>query len=297
MNATDIMQPQALYVSRTLIVFAAIVAFLGFVAVLLYTLSIQPPIRMEPITCIMITGKDADRESLARLSITNFLEQSYPGPKRLLILNHGDFSLSDMCGASVEEIRVTKGNGKQYETLGALRNAALDMLSPGELWAVWDDDDYRNPQYLEALYLGLQHSRADLVSYTDRLEYNANTGLVWHSRILSGCVHVLGRMTPRVRYLHDKDTMEDERLISDYRAANLRVVVFQNKDYAILYVRLVHGLNNTSTYVQPYKSDIIKGSSNDNSYQEMRALKPELTYVSQLIIDGRLPSSNSLTAL
>ncbi|GLC54531.1 hypothetical protein PLESTB_000876500 [Pleodorina starrii] len=162
----------------------------------------------ERITCIMVTGKDASRVPLALQAISNFLDQSYPA-KRLLIINHGPTKLKDTflaasctgcmrdCTSLLDELMVTKGAHGMFATLGELRNFALGKLQPR---------------------------------------------LVWRSRIPRGSVHVLARQDPRVRYLGDKDTMEDVRLLADYAALGLKVVTIENvNDVPPLYVRLVHG--------------------------------------------------------
>ena len=41
---------------------------------------------MEKITAVMVTGKNAEHESFARLSVQSFLDQTYSN-KKLLIIN------------------------------------------------------------------------------------------------------------------------------------------------------------------------------------------------------------------
>lgn len=240
----------------------------------------------ERITCVMVTGKDAAREPLARLAVRNFAEQDYPN-KRLLIINHGPFACvapGAAAPAGVTEVRVAKA--PPHATLGALRNRALDMLAPGELWAVWDDDDHRAPDYLSRLHAALASARADLVYYTDRIEYNANTGLVWRAHVPWGSVHVLARQHPRVRYMADRDTMEDVELVDDHRRAGLRVVALDSARFAAHYVRLVHGTANTSLYVAPDKTELAPGR--EGGYQELPATAGERAAVAAWLASGAL---------
>lgn len=77
----------------------------------------------EKIHGVMITGKDAQHEKLARLSVKSFLAQTYSN-KKLLIINDGAYSLSDLNCDEVKEIRVENSDGKIK--LGGLRNVAFE---------------------------------------------------------------------------------------------------------------------------------------------------------------------------
>jgi hypothetical protein len=224
------------------------------------------------ITCIMVTGKDASRKHFAEQAIRNFQEQTYPN-KALLIINHGTYSLE--AAPNVTEIRITKD---EHTTLGDIRNFALEKLPLGSLWAVWDDDDYRRPDYLSKLYTWLVNSGAALVTYTSRLEYNQNTGLIWQSDIPWGSVHILAQRVPNVRYLA-RDTMEDVDLVNDYRTRGYRVLVKRNYQDPSIYVRLVHGTN-TSLYVNPHKSSLVSNGT-PSSYNEYAATAKDVEYVLQ----------------
>ena len=103
----------------------------------------------EKIHGVMITGKDVHHEKLARLSVKSFVEQTHPN-KKLLIINDGEYSLSDLNSNEVEEIRVDNSDGKLK--LGGLRNVAFDYMQEGDVWVQWDDDDWRHPNLLETQY-------------------------------------------------------------------------------------------------------------------------------------------------
>lgn len=228
--------------------------------------------RKPKITCIMVTGKDASRKNFAEQAIRNFQEQTYPN-KTLLIINHGTYSLQ--AAPDVTEIRITKD---EHTTLGDVRNFALEKVPLGSLWAVWDDDDYRRPDYLYKLYTWLVGNDAALVTYTSRLEYNQNTGLIWQSNIPWGSVHILAQRVPNIRYLA-RDTMEDVDLVSHYRTRGYRVHVKKNRKDPSIYVRLVHGTN-TSLYVNAHKSSLVS-NADPNSYNEYAATAKDVEYVLQ----------------
>ncbi|KAG1675477.1 hypothetical protein FOA52_001776 [Chlamydomonas sp. UWO 241] len=211
---------------------------------------------------------------MARLAVLNFKEQTYAN-KRLIIVNHGAHAVmgGDSDSSGILERRVVKGAGT---TLGALRNAALDLVPVGELWTPWDDDDLRSSDFLAKLQRAM--GDADLVAFVRRIEYNCNTGMVWQMTLRSGFVFVLARRDEGFRY-KDVDTMEDTELLAHYAGAaraagaagaagsfgTFGTRILDNDD-ATMYVRLVHGTSNTSLYVDPNKRSVLgSGSSGSGS--------------------------------
>jgi glycosyltransferase involved in cell wall biosynthesis len=89
------------------------------------------------VTAVMITGKSAGRERLARLSVKAFLDQTYRR-RELVIINHGEYALK-IGHPTVREIMVP-----ERKTLGELRNAGI-VEAKGEWIIQWDDDDYHHP--------------------------------------------------------------------------------------------------------------------------------------------------------
>lgn len=93
------------------------------------------------ITAVMVTGKP-NREYLARMAVRSFQQQKYQA-KSLLIVNDGVPLLTEPVDG-IRELVVPPGN-----TLGALRNMALEAVDPAtHLVVQWDDDDYSHPQRL-----------------------------------------------------------------------------------------------------------------------------------------------------
>lgn len=243
----------------------------------------------ESVTCVMVTGKDESRAPLARLAAQNFWEQEWNGAKRLLVINHGPFSVASLCHGMpvanvIEEVQVKKE--APHGTLGALRNLALERVAPGALWAVWDDDDHRRRDYLSRLYSAIPAASkmSGLVSYTDRIEYNAQTGLVWRAKVPWGCVHVLARRSPQVWYDAHLDTLEDSELIQDHRAAGARVAVLDTSCDASHYIRVVHASGNTSPYVDAAKTALLHGQP--GGYQELPASLQEQAAVAAWLVRG-----------
>ena len=89
------------------------------------------------VTAVMITGKSLGRESLARLAVRSFLDQTYRR-RELVIINHGDYELK-IGHPIVREIMVPGKN-----TLGDLRNIGINEAK-GDWIIQWDDDDYHHP--------------------------------------------------------------------------------------------------------------------------------------------------------
>lgn len=232
------------------------------------------------IICIMITGKDTCRKTLAQASVANFHEQTYPN-KKLVIINHAPFEIMDdpnLSSKNVFEFHVDKEQNAL--TLGDMRNIALEMVPHNALWTPWDDDDYRSPDYLSLLYNLLVKHDADVVAYTSRLEFNNITKLIWKMTLKSGFVQVLAKKDGRLRYM-EKDSMEDTNLIVDANNLGLKVHVEDNDPR--IYVRLVHG-DNTSKYVNHNKKQV-RTLPKGSNYIESDVTAQEKVYVQNIILN------------
>ena len=265
------------------IMYALVLTILLYVGLLVYFLynmfqPKEPKIVAENykyVYCIMITGKDDCRISLARKAIQNFLEQTYEY-KKLIIINHNSTSVlqNNSSIPDVHEYYVSKDS----LTLGDLRNIALQLVPPNAYWTVWDDDDYRDPKYLTTLHFHANKNNADVVLFTNRLEVNVNTGLIWHMHLKHGFVFVFAKQDSRIKYL-SKDSMEDVTLIDQFKKLGKSFFVFDNDP--TLYVRLVHN-NNTSLYVNKHKT-MLNLSSPDSNYHELHATPKETEYAAKII--------------
>lgn len=224
-----------------------LVIFILFFVALIVTLVLLREPYPKWVYCIMITGKDTDRIRLARKSVQNFIEQDYKF-KKLVIINHHSESVVSNPEGAVYEFKVPKAGN----TLGDLRNIALQLVPIDAIWTVWDDDDYRSPDYLSVLYSQMKRTNADVVLFTNRYEYNSNTKFVWEMQLTTGFVTVFAKQDMRIRYLQ-KDSMEDTQLIDDFRKLEKKIYIYENDP--MMYIRLVHS-NNTSKYVNKEKTSI-----------------------------------------
>ena len=232
--------------------------------------------------CIMITGKDDDRiKRFAPISITNFVEQDYV-QKRLLIFNHHSYlsvldqeDTASQKYTNVFEFRVNKNEN----TLGDIRNIALEHVPADALWTLWDDDDVRSPGYLSFLVNTIRDNEAVCVSLTQRFEHNLRTGFTWKAIRTTGYPIVMARPDRRVRY-KSVDMMEDVDLLKDY--ASIGKTVFIRND-PFMYVRIVHE-NNTSLYVNRDKR-AIANMSRLSPYREEEASTDEAVRVENIISD------------
>ncbi len=240
--------------------------------------------KSSEVVCLMVTGKDPCRILFARKAVHNFREQDY-GPKRLVIVNHGAENVLPAPAPAVAdgqgdvvEFRVEKTQNAL--TLGDLRNIARALVPPGAIWTTWDDDDYRAPRYLTTMIREM--GSADVLAWTRRTEFNANTGLVWGMELSTGFnALIFARQDMRLLYSR-QDTMEDTHLIEAARRLGKRVIVYRN-DPAI-YVRTVHA-NNTSLYVDKYKTAVPLGKK--NTYSEFALDAPSTrTFMSSYFKQG-----------
>eukprot|EP00049_Salpingoeca_infusionum_P011716 m.204834 g.204834 ORF g.204834 m.204834 type:complete len:223 (+) comp15011_c0_seq11:183-851(+) len=87
------------------------------------------------VTGIMITGKDAAHEELARRAIWSFFNQTHAN-KALVVVNDGGYDVtSHPC---LTQIRPSPDRPRLL--LGELRNLGLDQVPPNTVWIQWDDD-------------------------------------------------------------------------------------------------------------------------------------------------------------
>lgn len=94
-------------------------------------------------------------------SIQMFLDQTYDGPKQLLVFN--TFTKQRLIG-NFPNVRIMN-TPERPANLGACRNAAIHWAQPG-LIVIWDDDDAYLPNHLQ--------------NFAD--QFDEGTEWIWHSR-------------------------------------------------------------------------------------------------------------------
>jgi hypothetical protein len=222
----------------------------------------------DTIYCLMVTGSD-NRHHFAKQSIRNFKEQMYTN-KRLVIINHGKQSLLQDSSSYVSDeqtpAQIFEFFVPESLTLGEMRNISLNMVPIDAMWTVWDDDDYRQPNYLSFLHnVFKRYPTADVVAFTKRTEYNHNTGFVWGISLKKGFVTVLAKQDLRVKYLSEKNTMEDINLFDSFENLGKKIIVVNNAPN--MYIRLVHK-SNTSLYVDPTKKEVMESKFVSDNFRE-----------------------------
>lgn len=223
----------------------------------------------KPVYCLMVTGKDSDRYKFAKVSVINFLLQTYRN-KYLLILNHGEEEVYTGNDKRIKEIRVYKGN----QTLGGLRNISLNYVPDGAIFTTWDDDDWRSDDYLEVLYNVLVKTNSEVVMLKNRISYNLNNNTTWKERLNSGFVHFFMYKDPFIKY-SNLDTLEDQA-VKKYVHRHKRVYVYDNDPK--MYIRNIHK-NNTSPYVIRNKTTINKMFYGDYTELELQPWDKEYAFM------------------
>lgn len=222
-----------------------------------------------PICCIMITGKDEKRLQYARKSINNFLEQTYKN-KLLVIINHHKKRVShDIISKHVFEFHVDKDDSM---TLGDLRNIALQLVPHNASWTTWDDDDYRQPTYLE--YLASFKKYDNIVAISQRIDYNSNNDMSWVCHKFDGFVLFLAPFDNRLKYM-SRDSLEDINILEHAKDLGYKIKVVRNNP--CIYVRLIH-TTNTSLYVKPMRHYLVKGPN----YSERFTSQREQVFIDQI---------------
>jgi hypothetical protein len=222
----------------------------------------------------MITGKDENRVMFARLiGLKNFNEQIYKN-KRLIIVNHGKIPIMTGPQENVYEIIIDKGD----MTLGDLRNYAFDLVPINELVCIFDDDDWRKPDYIEFMVSKLLKTKSIAVFMKNRMEYNLANGFTFKSQFKDGNTHIMCIKLDRLRYT-SLDTLEDVLLKKDLQSFKKKYTAIDNDP--TMYIRIIHQ-NNTSPYAKDNRTEIINYPKNGN-YQEYNSTEEEKTYVAGII--------------
>jgi len=102
-------------------------------------------IKTPKVSCLMVT---ANRKNLLRRSVHCFLNQDYLN-KELVVVDDGDQDLSNvLCEVPNSQLRYFKLDPSQQNTLGMLRNFAIQKAT-GRFLTQWDDDDWYHPQRIK----------------------------------------------------------------------------------------------------------------------------------------------------
>lgn len=208
---------------------------------------------LPKISCLLVTAKS--RIEYFQRSFQCYLDQTYPN-RELVIVNEGPFEYQQQIKSVVgdrDDVRFVFLDG--YYTLGALRNISI-ILSNGDLFVQWDDDDFNMPERLMTQYSFLsKHPDARVCYLTDQLHYYFPTKeLYWENweRFLSGNIQEFS-LIPGTIMAYKKDFCfrypssgtfasagEDSILARDLCEQG-KVVLLRDKGY--LHVYSFHGKN------------------------------------------------------
>jgi hypothetical protein len=223
--------------------------------------------------CLMVTSNDEHRSPYCRVSVQNFLEQTY-SRKHLVIVN-----LSEDPILSKEQ----RGDDRLLEvffernglSLGAIRNISLELVPPNAWWTLWDDDDWRIDSYLQRL---VDWSKGfDFVMIQNRIEFNTLNGYSYVLTLRSGLMSFFAKRIPTLRY-EDLNTKEDV-LVKNTALKELRCNIVDNAP--ALYVRMIH-TTNTSPYANPSKKSL-KDTSKNKNYFERNLRTDEWAYLDKIL--------------
>ena len=230
--------------------------------------------KKHDIYCLMVTGKNDKRIDYAKVSVINFLKQTYD-KKHLIIINESNRSCLDKEYDNILELFVPN-----TLTLGAKRNMALKLVPSHCIWTTWDDDDWRSNKYLDMLYERLMRfPNKKMLMYCNRLEHNMNTNFTWKVSIPSGTYIFFGFQNNKIEYA-DMNTKEDS-IVKKYIYEHPQdIVLFQNNDPK-MYVRFVHK-SNTSVFINPMKTTVRNTNRITDPVHEFPATQKEKDYVNRI---------------
>lgn len=161
---------------------------------------------------ILITGKHMKRKHLAEVAINNFLEQTYP-LKKLIVINTDDHYYSNH--KDVDEYLINQNN----KTLGDLRNIGLDKVPENDIWIQWDDDDYKSPKLIEYQYDKLKNLNLDYVLLKNQLMYSfkKNSSIPKYKPFIEGTIMAKNKPERYPSHAKGEDTYFLNNLKKKYR--------------------------------------------------------------------------------
>lgn len=223
--------------------------------------------------CLMVTSNDEHRKPYGRVSVQNFLEQTY-SRKHLVIVNLSEdpiLSKEQRGDDRLLEVFV-KRNGL---SLGTIRNISLELVPPNAWWTLWDDDDWRIDSYLQKL---VDWSKGyDFVMIQNRIEFNTLNGYNYVLTLRSGLMSFFAKRIPALRY-ENLNTKEDV-LIKSTALKELRCNIVDNAP--TLYLRMIHNTN-TSPYVNLSKNSL-RDTSKHKDYFERDLQTNEWNYLDKIL--------------
>lgn len=132
---------------------------------------------LPKISCLMVTAKN--RLEYLKLSFRCYCDQTYPN-RELIILNEGPPEYQQAIEELVagrDDVNCIWLNGKY--TLGALRNIAV-VLSSGDIWMQWDDDDFNLPERIATQYTFFRGKPKAVACFlSDQLHYYFGTKTIF----------------------------------------------------------------------------------------------------------------------
>lgn len=133
---------------------------------------------MPKISCVTVT---TGRVDLVKKAIHCYVYQTYKN-KELVILSQGSEEENKQIESyvnSLERNDISFFNAPSHLTLGAMRNASIE-IAKGEVICQWDDDDLYHPDRIRTQYMALRRNNRNVgCAYSDFLKYFETTGEVY----------------------------------------------------------------------------------------------------------------------
>lgn len=194
------------------------------------------------VSCVMVTGKGAEHEQLARQAVNSFLGQTYPNCE-LVIVNDGPYRL-DISHSQIHEVCLDyQEDPQQRLTLGALRNIGLDNCR-GDWICQWDDDDWSHPHRIAMQMAVRRDSCCVLLRYQIRYSVTRNTaGII--DCVVGHAGTILHPARPLLHRYPEQRLSEDSVFWVNNWGDNRIVLQNGSNNYPgpALYLRLYHGKN------------------------------------------------------
>ena len=195
------------------------------------------------VSCICVTHQ---KPLLLKRAIDCFLAQTYQNKQLIILYEDHDFATCDFIETEnlQPNIKLVKVPGSPKETLGALRNIAINEAD-GLYVCQWDDDDWYHNNRLICQYEAIVAAKVSGSILTQWLVFDGESGKAFKSNVRNWEGSIMCKKDLIMEKGYDNVSRGEDTSLIDYLVEK-EYLTFMN-DMAGLYIYIYHG-GNTWTY-------------------------------------------------
>ncbi|MCX2584727.1 glycosyltransferase family 2 protein [Pedobacter sp. MR22-3] len=191
------------------------------------------------VSCICVTYQ---KPLLLKRAINCFLAQTYPNKQLIILYEDHDSATYEFIKTEnlPASIKVVKVPGSPKETLGTLRNTAIDEAD-GLYVCQWDDDDWYHNGRLLTQYEAIIAAKVSGAILTQWLVFDGKSGRAFKSNVRNWEGSIMCKKDLILEKGYDNVARGEDTSLIDYLVEK-NCLTFMN-DMAGLYIYVYHGSN------------------------------------------------------